>query len=349
MNAVDPDLATLWRTLRTARPGIRTRDAAAELGVTEAELVATSLGEVAVRLDSNAADLLHALTEVGRCMALTRNQHAVSEVRGTYGGIELGAHAGQVIGERIDLRVFLQHWRSAFAIDEPHPQRRGERRRSIHVFDATGTAVHKIYLEPDGDAKTWDAVVATRTVAQPLVVEPAPPRRRERPDAAVDRGPLIAAWDAMTDTHEFIHLLQRYGVTRTQALRLAGEARARRVRDDAIDHVLRDVAETGERIMIFVGNRGCIQVFSGEIHRVVRHGPWLNVLDANFNLHLRTEDIASSWVVGKPTRSGVVSSLELYDADGETIACVFRKRDDRGRAEDEAWRARLDRLPPGLR
>jgi putative hemin transport protein len=342
------DLAALWRTLRTVRPGVRTRDAAVELGVSEAELVATSLGDIAVRLDDNPGDLLHALTEVGRCFALTRNEHAVSEVRGRYGGIELGAHAGQVIGDRIDLRVFLDHWRSLFAIDEPHPQRRGERRRSIHVFDRAGTAVHKIYLEPDGDAKTWDAIVATRTVTTPLVVDPAPPRRVEVPDAAIDRAGLLADWDAMTDTHEFFRLLIKHGVTRTQALRLVGDHRARRVRDESIDQVLHVAAETCDQIMIFVGNRGCIQVFSGAIRRIVRHGPWLNVLDPDFNLHLRTDRIASSWVVAKPTRAGIVSSLELYDADGETIALVFRKRDDRERAEDPVWRALLDRLTPVL-
>src|SRR5262245_32178289 len=157
MNGATDDLAALWRTLRAARPGMRTRDAADELGVTEAELVATSLGEVAVRLSDDAAGLLHALTRVGRCMALTRNEHAVSEVRGCYGGVELGAHAGQVVGDRIDLRVFLDHWRNLFAFDEPHPRRKDERRRSIHVFDRGGRAVHKVYLEPEGDAMAWDA------------------------------------------------------------------------------------------------------------------------------------------------------------------------------------------------
>lgn len=340
------DLAAQWRTLRVVQPNLRTRDAAAELHVSEAELLATTLGDTAVRLDDDAAGLLHALPEVGRCMALTRNESAVSEVRGVYGGVELGAHAGQVIGTGVDLRVFLAHWRHAFAVDEPHPQRPEERRRSIHVFDAAGTAVHKIYLEPDGNARTWDAVIAARTVAsRPFAIEPAPSRRAERPDAEIDRDGLVAAWEAMTDTHEFFHLLGKFGTSRTQAMRLAGEARARRVYDIAIEQVLHEAAETGERIMIFVGNRGCIQVFSGAIQRVIRHGPWLNVLDPGFNLHLRTGHIGSSWVVCKPTRTGVVSSLELYDDHGETIALVFRKRDDRERAEDPAWRGVLDRLP----
>jgi putative hemin transport protein len=74
--------------------------------------------------------------------------------------------------------------------------------------------------------------------------------------------------------------------------------------------------------MIFIGNRGCLQVFSGAVDRVKRMGPWLNVLDPGFNLHLREDRIASSWVVAKPTKAGIVRSLELYDADGETLDLV---------------------------
>jgi putative hemin transport protein len=96
--------------------------------------------------------------------------------------------------------------------------------------------------------------------------------------------------------------------------------------------------------MIFVGNRGCLQVFSGAVDRVERLGPWLNVLDPGFNLHLREDRIVSSWVVAKPTSAGIVRSLELYDDGGDTIALVFRKRDDRTAAEDPAWSQQLARL-----
>jgi putative hemin transport protein len=339
------ELATRWELLRETTPHLRARDAATQLGVSEAELVATMLGTTAVRLDTDTTSLLHALPEVGRCMALTRNEHAVSEVRGRYGGVEIGGHAGQVVGDHIDLRVFPSQWRHTFAINEPHPQKKGQRRRSIQVFDGAGTAVHKIYLEPDGNAATWDAVVASRTTMLPLVLEPAPAKRPERPDAQVEVDAFCAAWDAMTDTHEFFHLLMAHKVTRTQALRLAGTTRARQVRNDSLSSVLHDASETGEKIMIFVGNRGCIQVFSGEVSRIVRQGPWINVLDPGFNLHLREDKIASSWVVAKPTKAGIVRSLELFDADGETIGLVFRKRDDRDNPEDPAWHALLDRLP----
>jgi putative hemin transport protein len=72
-------------------------------------------------------------------------------------------------------------------------------------------------------------------------------------------------------------------------------------------------------------------------------GPWLNVLDPGFNLHLREDHIASAWVVRKPTSDGLVTSLELFDAQGETIAMFFGERKP-GRAELCAWRELIDEL-----
>ncbi len=339
-----------WQSLRSTRPELRIRDAAAALGTTELELLATTVGATARWLDGDARALLHGLCGVGRCMALTRSEHAVSEVRGRYGGVELAPHAGQVVGEHVDLRVFLDHWRHAIAVDEPDPKHGELRRRSIHVFDASGAAVHKIYLEHDGgDVAAWQALIDRHAVPAPIAA-PAlaptrpPPLAHVRADAGVDVAALRADWDAMTDTHEFFFLLRKHRVARTQALRLAGAERARRVENGAMAALLAEASETGARIMIFVGNRGCLQVFSGAVDRVRRTGPWLNVLDPGFNLHLREDRIASSWVVCKPTSSGIVRSLELYDDTGETIALTFRKRDDRAAAEDPAWRDTLARL-----
>ena len=341
MIAAGEDLAGRWRALRAERPGVRAREAADALGVSEAELVATTVGDTAIALDGDMAALVHGLPAVGRCMALTRNPHAVSEVRGRYGGVELGAHAGQIVGDGIDLRVFLDHWRYAFAVDEP--------RRSLQIFDAAGTAVHKVYLEPEGDPAAWDALVAARAAkavrAMTVRVEPAPAPPPPCPDDEVDVGALRREWDLLTDTHEFFTLLRRHRLARTQALRLAGAERARRTTGDALHRVLVAAAASGTRALIFVGNRGCLQVYSGSVARILRTGPWLNVLDPAFNLHLREDAIAESWVVSKPTRTGAVRSLEIYDAAGETIAMIFRKRDDRERAEDPAWGELLDRLP----
>jgi putative hemin transport protein len=47
--------------------------------------------------------------------------------------------------------------------------------------------------------------------------------------------------------------------------------------------------------------------------------------------------------VRKPTADGLVSALELFDAQGETIAMFFGERKP-GRPELRAWRALVDSL-----
>ena len=91
-------------------------------------------------------------------------------------------------------------------------------------------------------------------------------------------------------------------------------------------------------IMIFVGNANCIQIHTGPVKRLVTTGPWFNVLDPDFNLHLREDLIHEAWLIRKPTRDGDVTSVELYDAKGETIAMLFGKRKP-GLPEDKTWRA----------
>lgn len=342
------DLATRWRNLRAARPAVRTREAAAKLGVSEAELIASMVGDGAVRIEANPADLLYALTEVGPCTALTRNQHAVGVVRGSYGGIELGMHTAQIDGEQIALLAVLDHWRHLYAFDEPDPRRPGERRRSIHAFDRTGAGIHKIYLAPDGDAPTWDAIVATRLSDAPLVIQPAAPIRRERSDASIDRIALRRDWDAMQSIDELPALLDHHGATRPQALRLVGEPRARWVADgepgEIIERLLEAVITAGEAVTICIGNPGCLHRFTGVLDQIAQHAGWIDVLAPGFDLHIRADRIAASWVLD--TQAGAV--LELLDADGASIAQVLPRRSARG-AEDPAWRGLLEGLPGSRR
>lgn len=74
-----------------------------------------------------------------------------------------------------------------------------------------------------------------------------------------------------------------------------------------------------------------------------RVGAWFNVLDPGFNLHLRDEGIAEAWVVRKPTREGLISSLEIFGANGEQIAWMFGQRDP-GTPERDEWRKVLSGL-----
>ncbi|WP_347335465.1 ChuX/HutX family heme-like substrate-binding protein, partial [Ralstonia pseudosolanacearum] len=154
---------------------------------------------------------------------------------------------------------------------------------------------------------------------------------------------LLSAWEAMTDTHQFFGLLKAHEVARTQALRLAEGRFTLAVAPTALSAVLEEAAATGLPIMVFVGNRGMVQIHTGPVTTVRRLDGWVNVLDPGFSLHVRGDLIDRAWVVCKPTSDGVVTALELFDAQGETIAMLFGARKP-GEPERPAWRDLMRRL-----
>ncbi len=328
----DNALAERRSALLQAEPRLYPRDVATRLGVTEAELVALDEGQGATRLRPDFVAILSAIRHLGPVMALTRNGDAVHEKTGTYDVFEGSAAMGLFVGEAIDLRLFLSGWRFAWQVV-------AKGRRSLQFYAADGSAVHKIYATEHTDLAAWDDLLAGFAMSDPpaLAVSPVPVPAAEKPDAAIDVAGLLAGWDGLRDTHHFHGLLKRFGVTRTQALRLAGTGRARPVSAGALRATLERAALAALPIMVFVGNRHCIQIHTGPVQILREAGPWFNVLDPGFNLHLRETAIDTAWVVSKPTEDGAVTSLELFDAAGETIATLFGRRKP-GQTEDAAWR-----------
>lgn len=328
--------------MRAAEPGLRARDLAARLAISEAELLALEIGRAAIPLRPEWSGIFAALAGLGRVMALTRNECCVHEKRGAYDGFEVNGTVGLVIGGPIDLRIFFSHWRHGFALTEETA--RGTR-RSLQFFGADGEAIHKIYLTDASDLGAWDRLVARFAAAPKAVVaESRQPDATPLADALVDVGAFQSAWDGLTDTHQFHGLLMRFKLRRTQALRLAGAKRAHAVPNDALRRTMTRAADAAMPIMVFVGNRGMVQIHSGPVKRLMPTGPWFNVLDEDFNLHLREDAIASSWIVAKPTSDGVVTSLELFDASDELIATLFGVRKP-GQSENADWRALLADTP----
>ncbi len=332
-----------WTALRGEQPGIRARDAAARLGVSEAELVASRCGDGAVRLRPDWGQLVQALPGLGTVMVLTRNEHVVHEKIGRFDKISVFRNQGLVLNEDIDLRIFFGHWHHGFALREPVKE---GVRRSLQFFDADGTAVHKIYPREDAAADRFDALVEAfrhEDQSPALSVQPAD-APTDRPDAEVDAETLRQRWLALQDTHDFFFMLKELSVGRQQAFRLAGEDLAYRVAPKAFRAALYAARDTALPIMIFVASPGVVQIHTGPVHRVEPMGPWLKVLDPTFNLHCREDRIAEAWIVRKPTCDGIVTSLELFADDGVAMALMFGKR-KRGEPESEAWRTLVASLP----
>lgn len=332
------DLSDRYAALKEEEPKLRIRDAADRLGVSELELVV--LDPRTTRLRPAMRDWLRGLPGVGRAMALTRNPWCVHERRGAWSEPSFhGPGIGLVVGADIDLRLFMRSW--AHLVHTVVDNARGPL-RSFQVFDAHGQAVHKVYATADTDLAAWEALVGDLADAEPepLAVTPAAPVTLPEP-GPLDVDAFREAWAALKDTHDFFPMLRRFDVHRLHAMRAVGAPWARPVDGvAAVRSVLEGAAADGHAIMVFVGNPGAIQIHTGPVERIVERGPWINVLDPDFDLHLRLDAIAEAYAVRKPTEDGDVHSLELYAEDGSLIAQLFGARKP-GIPEDPAWTARV--------
>lgn len=341
-NASYDELAAQLRArndaLAAAQPGQRARNLAQALGVSEAQWVAAQCGGLRATALTGAPSPQHVFRELGtlgEVMALTRNDWCVHERHGRYESIQAEGPVGLVLGPDIDLRVFFSGWDTAWAVEQ-------DGRHSLQFFDRAGVAVHKVYRTDATDAAAYGALVA-RYAGAPAWPETRPYPPGDEAGTVADPQALRDAWLAMQDTHEFFPMLRKFKVSRLAALEAAGIDLAQRVEADAAERMLQAAADSELSIMCFVGNRGMIQIHTGPVMNLRRTGPWFNVLDPKFNLHLNTQAIVSAWVVSKPTSDGWVTSLELYAASGDLIAQFFGERKP-GKPELADWRRLLASL-----
>jgi len=324
------------RALREEHPKLRDRDFADKFDISEAELAASFCGQGTTRIESHPDKVIEAVQSFGEVMALTRNLSCVNEKIGTYDNYRSGAHAAMVLTPEIDLRIFPAHWRNAFMIEKETDH---GLRRSLHVFDAAGDAIHKIHMRDTSDEAGWNkakTALALEDQGQTLITEPRKPAEAPKSDLA-KKDILEKEWRRMTDTHQFMRLTSKLKMNRLGAYRIVGPEFVRPLETGAVDQMLQQIQAKGIEVMIFVGNRGCIQIHSGPVETLRAMGPWQNVMDPRFNLHLRLDHIAEVWAVEKPTQRGPAVSVEAFDAQGSVILQVFGIGAE-GRDSRPAWK-----------
>ncbi|GHB51928.1 hemin-degrading factor [Mongoliitalea lutea] len=336
-------LAKAWETLKSSEPQLRIRDAAKRLGVTELELLATTVGEHTIRLQGDWASLLIEFKKLGKVMSLTRNEGCVLEHKGTFQKIDIQGEApyqvATVIGP-IEQRVFFSGWKYGFAVINETP--RGTM-RSFQFFDKAGEAVMKVYLQEKSNLAAFDDIIQAYQAAEQeeeIVIEAfSSPEYAE----SIDLEAFTQDWENMKDTHEFFGMLRKYKVHRLNAVKWINDKWAYEVDRLSARKILEVASAEKMPIMIFAGNKGNIQIHQGKVRTIRQMGSWLNVLDPDFNMHLNEDQIDCAFVVHKNTEDGLVSSLELFDKEGEMIAQFFGLRKP-GIPQLPAWKNLVDSL-----
>lgn len=311
-NSVSPEvLKRRWDELRENKPQLRIREAASALEVSEVELLATGCGENATRLDADWPGLLGGIESLGQVMALTRNDDAVHEKTGFYQSIRLTDTGGRIQGENIDLYPDFRHWHSAFAVTE---QTRQGARNSLQFFDRDGAAVHKIYMTENR------CIPAYRTLIERYRSE----NQSQRQIVGLPGQDAILVSDSCRGLawHERLIACGAVPYQSTEPLQTG------RLQPSSFRRFMEKASEIGAGLTVLVGNAGAVQVHTGPIEKLMITGPWFNVLDDGFNLHLKEDALAELRLAERRAGNTSVNTLELYDAAERHIAMILFEHAD---------------------
>ncbi|WP_082376343.1 hemin-degrading factor [Ahrensia marina] len=331
MGAQSQISADAIRDAKNKNMKMRERDLATQLGISEAEYLEAWIDHGVERMNVDLSTFFSMLKDAGEVMSLSRNESAVHEKIGTYESFSSNKHASIVLGPQIDLRIFGKHWTHAYHVTKQLDE--GKTQRSFQFFDTTGTAIHKVFSRPQTNLEQWDEIrkVLTKNPPKNPSFKTAEKTNSEPYNISAEATEnLQADWAALQDTHSFQAMLRRHKLPRLEAIRLVGEKFTTQLADDTIELLFNRLPADALPIMVFVRNSGILQIHSGPIKNIKRMGPWLNVLDEDFHFHLRTDQIASTWLVRKPTKRGDIFSIEAFDEEGNQIVLLngYRREGD---------------------
>lgn len=331
-------LRVLWQEYRLNNPSMRIRTAAQELEVSEAELVQTGVDGACTRLSPTFTDMLSALSTLGKVMALTRSDALVHEVHGVFGDAKSRGNTVMFFRPGQDTRYFLESWAFAFAVD-------AGKRSSLQFFDWHGTAVHKIFLQDHSNHYAYDALITLYRAQDQLTPINTKDPHFTGPHISSVGNPdeLRASWRQIQDVHEASKILRSYPHSKAMAYQDLGLEYARLLNPGSIETLLTLVAEQHLPIMIFGINHGAVQSYSGLITNLVTFGPWLNILDSDFNIHLMQKAIGQVWHLSKPSQDGQVNTVSVLDHQHEEIMIITDRR-LRGEKESGIWRSLISSL-----
>lgn len=327
-----------------------TQEIAVLLNVSEAQLIHCRVGNDNVqRLSGKPADILQELTTIGQAKGITRNNYVVSIQTGEYSNPRFSDHGGLFLNPKaLDLRMFFAQWNSVFALAEATSE---GTRHSIQFFDKHGDSLHKAYATDDTDMVAWQALIERYSTSENHPIAPKVISSFSEQEISAElASQLEQQWRDMTNVHQFFGILKKHNLSRQQVFRVVSRELAWQVPTNALSELLSLAYNAQNEVMLFVGNRGCVQIFTGKINNLSSlttestQIDWLNISNENFKLHIIENGIAECWVTRKPTKDGFVTSLEVFDAQGNQIIQMYGQRIE-GTPEQIEWSKQVSSLP----
>ncbi|TAH07169.1 MAG: hypothetical protein EAZ13_07035 [Sphingobacteriia bacterium] len=270
---------------------------------TEAQKLASRIGDYVTLLNGNFIDFLKELHTLGEVVAVTGNNHCKVEHIGVYRNISFEGDTSFLYGNEMDLQFFLPQWKFGFAVDEND-------RLSFQFFDKSGRAVHKIFLTEYSTRSAWFRLMALY-------------KTKEKKYAA-------------TGIQDFFYTAKNHIAFNTipPLPEIAGFVK--QVNNNTLENILFQCTVQNIAVKLIVANHGCTQLYNGMIQNLQQTNSFYKVIGHNMNMRLQRMAIADSYIVRMPVKNGVMSYLEIFGEDGNRVLRLRGKQNADG-TESTGW------------
>ncbi len=246
---------------------IRIKDAAEILSTNEAALLSTEIGEKTYFLKiSNFDDFFIRLSKIDKLMFLIRSQYVVHET--TIIPSQIKCLNNKLILNNTPNYTLIDYDIGSFEyVFYDQKKHSGRTLKSFQFFNQFGTAVLKVYLRGKKDLKF-------NQIADMYNVNYSYELQRE-----ISSKPTIRKFS------DFYY--SEYGINNNFVKKIDYEK-------NFLRKLLELLTDSKIPIRIHAFGENIFQQFSGKVKKLIDFGPWINIMDKNFNLHVLENKIIKS-------------------------------------------------------
>lgn len=250
----------------------------------------------------------------------------------TYGRVETRHGRTILHGERSRIVIAPARLQAALAVTQRGPSKA---KRSLQLFDRAGTLCHELRLRDEGRFADFD-VLAELHAKGPLAFELPASRRKRRYDQVLVAGALRELWGAGCKDDEIAALLEDADKSRAWALRTVGSIWTERVVGEGPLSVMRRAVAGHLTLTVTLRHDGVEHHHVGLARRLHSTGGRLVLRAPGFSARVEGGRSSSTWLVRRPTKQGVETSLECHDSMNR-LSVVISSTNVQGPRQEKAW------------
>tara|TARA_B100000700_G_scaffold273140_1_gene317236 strand:+ start:362 stop:1330 length:969 start_codon:yes stop_codon:yes gene_type:complete len=275
-----------WKALLTENNKVRIRDAANQIGVSEASLLSTEIDEGVSFLDiDNYNNFFAKVLSMNKIMLLIRSDSVVHEKTITTKGIKLEKNKIIDVNGSPILEFNPNLFKYVFAQNKIHANKS---LRSFQIFDNYGDAILKIYLKGNDESK-FDEIASEYNVDYNYELQGDRIIKRLQPEYI------------KREAIDFINKLEK---KKTYQYDLG---------ENILRKILIAVSDTKIPIQIHAIGLGTIQYHRDSINKIIDFGPWINIIDKRFNLHAIESHLTQTTLNEYNANGDKSYSIDFYD------------------------------------